>query len=123
MAIIVFLDCDDADDDALSTFLLSQPLDPHTLPNHQVVIPIGPMPPEALAAYTSLITRHGLAIRAYSGKPLDEGRGTCSMGFELGGDSQEVPALCVDLDSVRGVLRWQVYCTWEPPPLLKPASA
>ena len=73
MAIIVFLDCDDADDDALSTFLLSQPLDPHTLPNHQVVIPIGPMPPEALAAYTSLITRHASvqaqALRSFYRSP------------------------------------------------------
>ena len=71
-----------------------------------------------LADVSGILARHGMSIRTYSGKPLDEGRGTCSMGFELGGDSQEVPALCVDLDSVRGVLRWQVYCTWEPPPPL-----
>jgi hypothetical protein len=64
-----------------------------------------------LADVSGLITRHGLFIRAYSGKPLDEGRGTCSMGFELGGDSRRVEQLCSELDAVRGVLRWQAYCT------------
>jgi (p)ppGpp synthase/HD superfamily hydrolase len=68
-----------------------------------------------LADVSSLITRHGLSIRAYSGKPLDEGRGTCSMGFELGGDSRLISLLCAELDGVRGVLRWQAYCTWSPP--------
>jgi (p)ppGpp synthase/HD superfamily hydrolase len=69
-----------------------------------------------LADVSSIIARYGLSIRAYSGKPLDEGRGTCSMGFELGGDTRQVPQLIADLNSVTSVLRWQVYCTWRAPP-------
>jgi len=69
-----------------------------------------------LADVSSVITRLGLSIRAYSGKPLDEGRGTCSMGFELGGDTRQVALLCADLNTVPSVLRWQVYCTWRAPP-------
>ena len=64
-----------------------------------------------LADVSSIIARSGLSIRAYSGKPLDEGRGTCSMGFELGGDSRQVPQLIADLGATVSVLRWQVYCT------------
>jgi sulfur carrier protein ThiS len=62
---------------------------------------------------SAIIARYGLSIRAYSGKPLDEGRGTCSMGFELGGDTRQVPQLIADLNSVTSVLRWQVYCAWR----------
>ena len=69
-----------------------------------------------LADVSAIIARYGLSIRAYSGKPLDEGRGTCSMGFELGGDTRQVPQLIAELDSVTSVLRWQVYCTWRAPP-------
>jgi len=66
-----------------------------------------------LADVSSIIARSGMSIRAYSGKPLDEGRGTCSMGFELGGDSRQVPQLIADLGATVSVLRWQVYCTWS----------
>ena len=70
-----------------------------------------------LADVSGVITRYGLNIRSYSGKPLDEGRGTCSMGFELGGDPRRVEQLCAELNSVPSVLRWQVFCTWRPPPV------
>lgn len=68
-----------------------------------------------LADVSSLITRHGMSIRTYSGKPLDEGRGTCSMGFELGGDQRNVSSLCRELSMVPNVMRWRIYCTWSPP--------
>lgn len=68
-----------------------------------------------LADVSSLIARHGMAIRTYSGKPLDEGRGTCSMGFELGGDQRNVNGLCRELSMVPNVIRWRIYCTWSPP--------
>ena len=69
-----------------------------------------------LADVSGVITRYGLNIRSYSGKPLDEGRGTCSMGFELGGDARRVEQLCMELNTLPSVLRWQVFCTWRPPP-------
>lgn len=83
-----------------------------------------------LSDVSSLISRHGLFIRAYSGKPLDERLGTCCMsaharrhcrrmltrpftGFELGGESQLVPDMMLRLTSdVPSVLHWSVYCTW-----------
>ena len=64
-----------------------------------------------LADVSAIIARSGMSIRAYSGKPLDEDRGTCSMGFELGGDSRQVPQLIAELGATVSVLRWQVYCT------------
>ena len=33
------------------------------------------------------------------------------MGFELGGDSRQVPQLIAELSATVSVLRWQVYCT------------
>ena len=66
-----------------------------------------------LADVSGILARHGMSIRTYSGKPLDVGRGTCSMGFELSGDHRQVPGLCRALSGVPTVLRWQIYCTLD----------
>lgn len=60
---------------------------------------------------SALISRHGLFIRTYSGKPLDEDLGTCSMGFELGGNSEQIGAIVEELGSVVEMLRFQTFCT------------
>ena len=67
---------------ATSTSTSAPPLFPSSSPLFkQVVLPIGPVPPEALAAYTSLITRHATvqaqSLRSFyrSGGPGEGGGG------------------------------------------------